>query len=359
MTKRFAIFIIVCLLLAMLPRAVSTADNGHISGDANGDGRVTAADAAVILRVADGIENLTSSYSALADVTGNMAIGRSDATAILLYCVGHILSFDELVTGGTDTLLGDRYLEKFSYRGTVRRGANYQSSHVSITVSTFTYGGAVCHLADIYIQHIESLRTAFSSGAFKGARETVAHMTEQTHALLAVNGDDYLRVTHGPLVRNGTWHRDTVQYDSDVCVLYYDGVMQTFAMGKADLESLQTRHVYQSWVCGPRLLDDAGNPMTRFNCPTNVTARAARTAIGYYEPGHYCLLVADGTQNIASSGMRLEDMSTLFYELGCKAAYNLFGGVNSLMCTDTGAVSTPHADSRPVSDILYIAEPGA
>jgi exopolysaccharide biosynthesis protein len=57
--------------------------------------------------------------------------------------------------------------------------------------------------------------------------------------------------------------------------------------------------------------------------------------------------------------MRLEDMSALFYELGCKAAYNLFGGVNALMHTDTGPVSTPHAETRPVSDILYIAEPAA
>lgn len=358
MTKYLAIFI-VCVLLSMLPRVAGAASNAQQSGDVNGDGRVTAADAAAILRVADGVQNLPNGLSALADVTGNMAVGRSDATAILLYCIQHIHSFDELVTGGADTLLGDRFLDKFSYRGTVRRGSDYQSNQVSITITSFVYGDAVCYLADIYIQHIESLRTEFGSGAFKGKQETVESMAERTHALLAVNGDDYLRVTHGPLVRNGVWHRDTVKFDSDVCVLYRNGVMRTFAAGQADVEQLQASGAYQSWVCGPRLLDDDGQPMTRFNCPSNFSIRTARTAIGYYEPGHYCLLVADGSQNIASQGMRLEDMSALFYELGCVAAYNLFGSGSAMMYADTGAVSTPHAESRRVGDILYIVEPAA
>lgn len=358
MTKYFAIFI-VCLLLAMLPQAATAAGGEPLSGDVNGDGRVTAADAAAVLRAANGVQGLSNGASALADVTGNMTVGRSDATAILLYCTAHIHNFSELITGGTDTLLGERYLEKFSYRGTVRRGAGYRSNQVSITVSSFVYGDAVCYLADIYIQHVESLRTEFSSRSFKGRRETVEQMADRTHALLAVNGDDYLRVAHGPLVRDGTWYRDTLQYDSDLCVLYNDGVMQTFAADKADIDLLKANKIYQSWVSGPRLLDDDGQAMKRFTCPENVTARAARTAIGYYEPGHYCLLVVDGTQNTKSQGMRLEDMSTLFYELGCTAAYNLFGGANALMYADTGAVSTPYTETRAVSDILYIAEPAA
>ncbi len=358
MTKRLAVFMAL-LMLAVWPAMAAAASDTRISGDVDGDGVVSAADAAGILRAAEGLRTLDAGASALADATGDMTVGRTDAAAVLLLCVGRIRSFSDLTVGGTDTLLQDRFLTKFSYLGAVRRGDNYRSGTVSVSVSHFAYAGAVCFLADIYIQHIESLRTEFGGGSYGASRESVADMAARTGALIAVNGDQYLRVNWGPLVRNGVWYRDRLEKTSDLCVLYQNGVMETFAAGKADVDALEKSAVYQSWICGPRLLDDDGAPMTKFTCPLDFTARAARCAIGYYEPGHYCLLLVDGTQNPASEGMLLEDLSLLFSELGCKAAYNLYGGASALMYASAGAVSTPYAEERSVSDILYITEPVA
>lgn len=95
--------------------------------------------------------------------------------------------------------------------------------------------------------------------------------------------------------------------------------------------------------------------MTKFNSvlmPAN-----PRAAIGYFEPGHYCFVLVDGRRaETYSAGMRLEALSQLFYDLGCKQAYNLDGGQSAVMVFDGKVVNQPVGGGRPVSDIVYITE---
>ena len=78
--------ILACLLCACMTFgsfAASIAD-GRLDGDANGDGRITAADAAYILRYASGADDRMDLGAMLrADVNGNGRIEASDASAIL------------------------------------------------------------------------------------------------------------------------------------------------------------------------------------------------------------------------------------------------------------------------------------
>lgn len=82
-----------------------------------------------------------------------------------------------------------------------------------------------------------------------------------------------------------------------------------------------------------------------------------RAAIGYYEPGHYCLLVVDDWQDGFSCGMYLAEMSRLFADLGCRAAYNLDGGHCALMAWGTQIVSCPYRLSDDISDGIFVREP--
>ena len=79
-----------------------------------------------------------------------------------------------------------------------------------------------------------------------------------------------------------------------------------------------------------------------------------RTAIGYYEPGHYCIIVVDGRQNGYSSGYTNAQMSELFYSMGCKIGYNLDGGQSTVMAWDGKIAHSPYKGGRKVSDIVYI-----
>ena len=64
---------------------------------------------------------------------------------------------------------------------------------------------------------------------------------------------------------------------------------------------------WQSWIFGPGLLDENGKAKTDFLTWDYIKESHPRTAIGYYGPGHYCLLVVDGRQPDYSRGMFLEE----------------------------------------------------
>lgn len=84
--------------------------------------------------------------------------------------------------------------------------------------------------------------------------------------------------------------------DAETCVLNWDGTMDIYAPGELDIQSLIDQGAYQSWVFGPGLLDENGKAKTDFVTWDYIRESHPRTAIGYYEPGHYCLVLVDGRQ---------------------------------------------------------------
>lgn len=81
-----------------------------------------------------------------------------------------------------------------------------------------------------------------------------------------------------------------------------------------------------------------------------------RSAIGYYEPGHYCTVLVEGRQAGYSKGMSMVQLSQLFESLGCKAAYNFDGGQSSVMTFMGEVYNQPANGGRSNSDMFYVAE---
>ena len=132
--------------------------------------------------------------------------------------------------------------------------------------------------------------------------------------------------------------------------------MKTFTPSEFGAQQAIQDGAWQSWVFGPSLLDEAGKAKTDFITWDYIRESHPRTAIGYYEPGHYCLLVVDGRQKDYSRGMFLTELSKLFESLGCKAAYNLDGGHCSFMFKDGVVVGHPYKPTKDVSDGILICE---
>lgn len=221
------------------------------------------------------------------------------------------------------------------------------------------YGTQVSYvLADIYMGKITCLRTAFAEDTYGvGYMEKVSDMSSRMKAVLAVNGDSYSNNSHkdnGTIIRNGVIYRSR-QTDAETCVLNWDGTMDIYSPGQVDLQELTDRGAYQSWIFGPSLLDENGKAKDSFVTWSYIAQSHPRTAIGYYEPGHYCLLLADGRQEDAR-GMFLEEMAKVFEDLGCKKAYNLDGGSRSIMTFGGGAANHPYRSERRVSDGIFIME---
>ena len=221
------------------------------------------------------------------------------------------------------------------------------------------YGTRISYvLADIYVGDITCFQTVFAQDIYGvGYEEKVSQMSDRMKAVLAVNGDSYSNNRHkdnGTIIRNGVIYRDQ-QSDAETCVLNRDGTMDIYQPGQVDIQELIKKGAYQSWVFGPSLLDEKGKAKNSFYTWDYIRESHPRTAIGYYEPGHYCLLLVDGRQS-ASRGMFPGEMSALFEKLGCIKAYNLDGGHCSFMVYRGNTVNHPYKPEKQVSDGVVITE---
>ena len=96
--------------------------------------------------------------------------------------------------------------------------------------------------------------------------------------------------------------------------------------------------------------------MSSFNTWDYIRQTHPRSAIGYYEPGHYCFVVVDGRQSGYSRGMTLPELARVFEDLGCSAAYNLDGGHSTFMTIGDQVVNRPYKPGHQIVDCLYFGE---
>ena len=233
---------------------------------------------------------------------------------------------------------------------------SYSSPDISITVTeeTTANGRITYYLADIYVRDITCFQSALARGTYgSGYRDSISDMAALSNALVAINGDYYGNTNEGVVIRNGVIYRAN-RTNCDVCVLYYDGRMEVMPGSAFDMQQAINDGAWQAWTFGPALLDTDGSVLTSFASTGRIISANPRTAIGYYEPGHYCMVVVDGRG--ASAGITLPDLSQLFYDLGCTAAYNLDGGNSSIMVWQDAVINDPSGGGRESSDALLIAE---
>lgn len=262
----------------------------------------------------------------------------------------------ETTVGPTPTIDPNNWRLKFESKFTdgaiEKTDQSYKSANINISIKTEKKDNVPYYVADIYVAELKYFKTAFAKTPdVMGDRALADKVAKQNDAIIAINGD--LCVDNlGTVVRNGQLYRER-RSSADVLVMNYDGSMQAFSPDVFDVEKIKSEGAYQTWSFGPMLLQD-GKPMTAFN--STVTGVNPRTAVGYYEPGHYCFVVVGGRQKGYSQGLTMAELSSLMYDLGCREAYNLDGGKSSEMIFMGEMVNEQKGGRRSTSDILYIAE---
>jgi len=263
-------------------------------------------------------------------------------------------------------LLGVQYAEKFTTGEVEQTEDSYRSENVCVEITTVTAGTEsrpiVYYVADIYIKDISSFHSAVAydyeeqnEGSRKNVMSTL-QLSQIVNAVVAISGDNFA-YHQGVAVRDGVEWDNRLPVYGDVCVLYYDGTIETYPQSiKRDaVDEIYARNPYQIWTFGPRLLVDGQVPTSFANPKANPLS-----ALGYYEPGHYCFVLVDGRQKGYSWGMTYSDLAQVFFDLGCKEAFNLDGGDTAVMTYVGEWRNQPQDDSpRDTSDILYICEPTA
>jgi hypothetical protein len=254
---------------------------------------------------------------------------------------------------GDSTPISEKFADMYTDTVVVT-DSTYTSPDISITVTEETTGRITYYVADIYVRDITCFQSALARNTYgSGFRDSISDMAMLNSALLAVNGDYYGNTNEGVVIRNGVIYRAN-RTDCDVCVLYYDGTMKVMPGSAFTVEDAVNDGAWQAWTFGPALLDTDGSVLTSFASTRRIISANPRTAIGYYEPGHYCLVVVDGRGD--SEGITLPELSQLFADLGCTAAYNLDGGNSSIMVWQDAVINEPSGGGRESSDALLIAE---
>lgn len=237
---------------------------------------------------------------------------------------------------------------------------SYQSDELRIAIkkvvdeeNVMTY-----FVADIWMRNYRSFRTAFGSGEFCGAAEDATTISERENAILGVSGS----YNQGFVLHNGVFYQSIKKKKSDNCLaLYKTGelVAYRYEADGFNAKKAAENGVWQGWQFGPMFIHN-GESATGYN-PGGT--RHPRCIIGYYEPGHYVMVLVDGRQEGYSIGMNYYECVELMESLGCVEAYNLDGGESIRMTFMGEVINHPSGDrdgdgmgDRLIVDMLVFAE---
>ena len=201
---------------------------------------------------------------------------------------------------------------------------------------------------DIQIDDIHNWQSYTGKG-------TIKKLVDEANTNLAINGVFWnYNKTDKQVIYNGKLLHEIEGYSTrDHFVIYEDGSMECILNEKHQTFS---NNIWQCYSFGPALIHN-GKILTDFPqiYHPNITDYAhPRTAIGYFEPNHFCLLVVAG-RGVEDKGAHLEDMAQFLYDKGCVEAYNLDGGGSSHIWYMNKELGHP-CDDRILSDIYYLVK---
>lgn len=245
--------------------------------------------------------------------------------------------------------------------------STYRSHDIYINITPYTFADSNCYVADIYLRSTDCFKYAFAQdgdpntyagGLVTGLQENMMTMCSRTNAVLAINGDFMGGRQYGYVIRDGyPWRTDPW---NDVLALYNDGVCESFSKDEFDVYAAFDRGIKHSFAFGPALVRGGvpGSGWTAAHLP----GKEPRSGFGYYEPGHYCFVAADGRGMGGSAGLTADEFAQFFSSIGCTEAFNLDGGKTSQMVFNGNLVNIPDGYNgsagslRGMSDIYYIGE---
>jgi len=231
-----------------------------------------------------------------------------------------------------------------------------RNTRVEITETLDVVNEQNYFVADVYVRDLTHLVGVFANDQVgRNIREEMESVAERTGSVVLINGDYYGGRSGGVCARNGMLYLND-ELSRDVCVLYKNGVMETFSYDEVNIRTELANGAYHIWNFGPWLIKEDGTARTDFSDGySDISDNHPRTAIGYIEPGHYLLVVVDG-RSAKADGMTLPELAQLMQSLGCKEAYNMDGGQTSQMMLGTELVNNPFEGGRKCSDYIAVVD---
>ena len=249
-----------------------------------------------------------------------------------------------------------KFAGKFIEGDPVYTPTSYVSENLNINITEYYVNRIRFYVADIYVRDISCFRTAFAKNTYgRNITEHILKVAERERSVLTLNGDFYGIREGGVCVRNGElFYSDKVV--REIGVLYWDGSLRCFPPEEFDCDREMANGAYQIWNFGPAMLDENRVPRPDFDeIYEGIYGNQPRSALGYFEPGHYCFITADG-RNEDSRGLTMDQLGLVAQNLGCEQCYNMDGGRTAQMAFGLQIVNHPVTGGRNCSDYLIIVD---
>ncbi len=337
-----------------LPDATSSDASFDSSNDASGDiSNDTSSDISEVI-------SSDASYETSNDNSSSENSNDDISEDISVEAPSEDASSEEIIHNSISTA-GKVYADKFTNGEVVSTSTLFKSEFVHITLKEIIYKEQLYFVQDIYIKHIESLAVGFSGAKNPGSGHSseIMEMVECYEKLgysipAAINGDYCGLNRYGAIIRNGELFGSGIA-EYDVCILYRDGTMVIKSPGEFNAKDELAKGAWHVWDFGPNLLTANGEAIKDFSHRSDIMNANPRTAIGYYDPGHYCFVVAGGRKKGSAYGVTLSRLSGFMEYIGCNVAYNLDGGQSSVMTFGDSIVNEKYQGTgRDNSDMVFI-----
>lgn len=237
---------------------------------------------------------------------------------------------------------------------------SYRDENISVELSEYRVNDTTIHVADIKLDDISCLKTAFAYDMYgRNIKAETSEIAREHDAIMAINGDFYGARNTGYVIRQGTLYRSKSSGNEDL-VIYRDGSFEIIDENAISAQELLEKGAWNILSFGPALLIDGEIAVTSDEEVGKAMASNPRTAMGIIEEGHYLMVVSDGRTR-QSEGLSLRELAQFMQELGVETAYNLDGGGSSTMVFMGDVINNPttggqRISERSVSDIIYVGE---
>lgn len=219
--------------------------------------------------------------------------------------------------------------------------------------------------SDVFIAYVKiatpsQIRTAIAGDKISSTRSNeTSKIAQNYNAIVAMNGDAYMKWKTGYVVRQGEVYREVPSAKMDLMFIDEMGDFHLFLRGKdtqeVEIAAFKEEHeIMNAFYFGPALVIDGVKCEIPADYQWNPDGLEPRAGIAQLDMLTYMLVVVNGRTK-ASDGVTISQFADIMAELGAEQAYNLDGGNSATMVFNGEVYNDKPQAERSIYDIVYFA----
>lgn len=235
----------------------------------------------------------------------------------------------------------------------------YEDESISVRRETMRYNNVDFIVVWASLKSPTQLRTVCAGPPNANQTALPTRMAKARNAVFAMNGEFYVQRTRDVFIyRQGEMYRNEPDPMKDILIIdeNADFHLLTSEDKQAEINAfLADGHtIINAFSFGPALVKDGEMCTIREDYYFDGNARLSRMAIGQAGPLSYVFVRCIG-KKLDSRGCNHQEMAEFMSTLGIQSAYNLDGGMSSVMIMNGRYIDdNTHETERAQSDIIYV-----